>query len=227
MRPTDSGQRQLHFDNPEDVPKLVLHEGSGGEASFPLTSPMTTLGRQPGNDIVLDSPVVSRRHAIIAQSDQGYAIRDLGSTNGTFVNHQRIDQGEHLLQHGDLIQLGGEVSLVFRHAGGRTLRVSLAGGMLYPIVVDSRARQVYVRGQPLDPPLARKEFDLLMLLEARRGEAISRDEIARDVWPERPEGDVGNHEIEQCVHRLRARIEEDTSNPKHLVTVRGYGYKLS
>ena len=47
------------------------------------------------------------------------------------------------------------------------------------------------------------------------------------VWSERPEGDVGNHEIEQCVHRVRVRIEENPSRPKQLVTIRGFGYKLN
>ena len=40
---------------------------------------------------------------------------------------------------------------------------------------------MYVRGQRLDPALPRKEFDLLQLLNSRRGEAVSRDEIARHV----------------------------------------------
>lgn len=66
-------------------------------------------------------------------------------------------------------------------------------------MVDAKARHVYVEGQKLDPPVPRKEFDLLMLLDSKWGEAISRDEISIHVWPERADGDVGNHEIEQCV----------------------------
>jgi len=228
VRPIDSGYEQLNFDNDESTPMLVIQDGPNSGTSFGLTSGITSIGRQSDSDIVIDSPVVSRTHAIITENQQGYTIRDLGSTNGTFVNRLKVEDDEHLLQHGDLIQLGGsEVSLLFKHSGARTLEVSLTGTMLGAIVVDSRARHVYVEGSILDPPLARKEFDLLMLLDSRRGEAISRDDIATQVWPERPEGDVGNHEIEQCVHRLRARIEDDTSKPKHLLTIRGYGYKLS
>lgn len=93
-------------------------------------------------------------------------------------------------------------------------------------MVDAKARHVYVEGQKLDPPVPRKEFDLLMLLDSKRGEAISRDEISIHVWPERTDGDVGNHEIEQCVRRVRVRIEQDPSNPRFLLTVRGFGYKL-
>ena len=75
--------------------------------------------------------------------------------------------------------------------------------------------------------MTRKEFDLVMLLDERRSEAVSRDDIAKQVWPERPDGDLGNHEIEQCVHRVRARMEEDPSKPVYVVTVRGFGYKLN
>ncbi|MGH2544477.1 MAG: FHA domain-containing protein, partial [Ardenticatenaceae bacterium] len=211
MGEADSESRQVQFDSADDTPVLVVQDGPQSGAAFPLLSGLTTIGRQPDNDVVLDSPVVSRKHAVIMESGEGYAIRDLGSTNGTYVNRQRIDENEHPLQHGDLIQLGGrDISLLFRHTAGRTLKVSMAGAMLSPVVVDGRARQAYVNGRILDPPLAKKEFDLLMMLDARRGEAVSRDEIAQQVWPERPEGDVGNHEIEQCVHRLRTRIEDDT-----------------
>ena len=45
-------------------------------------------------------------------------------------------------------------------------------------------------------------------------------------WPERGAGDVGDAEIEQYVRRLRRRIEASGGNPKRIVTLRGYGYKL-
>lgn len=93
------------------------------------------------------------------------------------------------------------------------------------VVVDLKARQVYVRDQRLDPLMSRKDFDLLMLLASKRGEAINRDEIATSVWAEREDGDVGNHEIEQYVRHFR--IESDLSRPQFLMTVRGFGYKLN
>jgi DNA-binding response OmpR family regulator len=134
---------------------------------------------------------------------------------------------DYILQHGDVIRLGGGSGISFQHIGARTLKLSAVGASSQAIVVDRRARHVYVRGQVLEPAMARKEFDLLMLLDSRRGEAISRDEIASNVWPERTDGDVGDHEIEQCVHRVRNRIEEDTSRPIYLITMRGFGYKLN
>ena len=81
-------------------------------------------------------------------------------------------------------------------------------------------------GKRVTPPLPRKEFNLLLTLYTHRGEVVTKSDIALSVWPERPEGDVGNHEIEQCVRRLRVHIEPDSSNPRFVQTVRGVGYRL-
>jgi len=74
--------------------------------SYPLdpNDPQITIGRE-GSDIVLDNPQVSRNHAIIERGTDGrHALRDIGSTNGTFVNGQRVVQ--HTLARGDVIQIG-------------------------------------------------------------------------------------------------------------------------
>jgi DNA-binding response OmpR family regulator len=95
------------------------------------------------------------------------------------------------------------------------------------LVVDTKSREVWVRGQKLESPLSRKEFDVIEFLAQKRGEVCSKDEIASAGWPEREAGDVGDQEIEQSIRRLRLRIEEDPSQPQHIVTVRGHGYKLA
>ena len=95
------------------------------------------------------------------------------------------------------------------------------------MVVDDKSREVWVDGVRLEPSLSRKEFDLLELLYRHRGQACSKDDIAKTGWPERETGDVGDPEIEQSIRRLRLRIEPDASSPKFVLTVRGYGYKLA
>ena len=95
------------------------------------------------------------------------------------------------------------------------------------LLVNVRSREVWIKGSKLDPPLTRKEFDILSLLYERKGDACSKDEIAERGWPERTGGDVADQDIEQCVRRLRLRIEPDPSHPSYIVTLRGYGYKFS
>ena len=208
-------------------PALVIQGGPRSGATVPVSQATTTLGRQSDNDVVLDEVAVSRYHAVIVETDTKYHLRDLGSRNGTLVNRKKIGDKDHVLKHGDVIHLGGSnVSFKFHRPGTRTVTLSAVEPASGVISIDHKARQVFVRDEELEPSMTRKEFDLLMLLDSRRGEAVSRDDIAEGVWPERSDGDVGNHEIEQCVRRVRLRIEDDPSRPVYLVTVRGFGYKL-
>jgi ABC-type multidrug transport system ATPase subunit len=62
------------------------------------------IGRLPGNDIELDAPDVSRRHAMISKREQAYILKDLDSRNGTFVNEKPIQSLE--LHEGDIIRIG-------------------------------------------------------------------------------------------------------------------------
>jgi len=67
--------------------------------------PRVTLGRDPSNDVPLDYPTVSRRHASLdADGRGGHVLTDLGSTNGTFVNGQRVRRER--LKPGDQVQIG-------------------------------------------------------------------------------------------------------------------------
>lgn len=63
-----------------------------------------TIGRNSDNDIVIDSLAVSGYHARIESVAANFVVRDLESTNGTFVNNERIEL--HALQHGDVVIIG-------------------------------------------------------------------------------------------------------------------------
>ena len=201
---------------------LVVERGVPGVRVVPLDQGIYILGASPDADVFLDNLYVSRDHAQIIREQQRFRIRDLDSKNGTFANGTRLKGDGQLLWSGDRIELReGQVLLRFETRGS-TLTLNVAS-----LVVDLRSRDVWVRGERLEPPLSRKEFDVVSLLFQKRGEACSKDEIAASGWPERSEGDVGDQEIEQTVRRLRLRIEADPSQPRYVVTVRGYGYKLS
>ncbi len=79
--------------------------------SHPLDRPQVTIGRLPECDVVVDDAGASRQHAEVRRTDGGFALSDLGSTNGTLVNGAPIQ--EHLLEDGDRITIG-ETILEFR-----------------------------------------------------------------------------------------------------------------
>ena len=63
-----------------------------------------SLGRSVENDISLDDITVSRRHAVLEATPEGFTVHDNGSLNGTYVNQERI--ATSILEHGDEIQVG-------------------------------------------------------------------------------------------------------------------------
>lgn len=84
--------------------KLVLLLASGSVQEFALPAASVTLGRATTNQITLQDPKVSRTHARIDAADDGFAVVDLGSANGTYVNDVRIERAA--LKPGDVIKLG-------------------------------------------------------------------------------------------------------------------------
>jgi pSer/pThr/pTyr-binding forkhead associated (FHA) protein len=83
---------------------LVVRRGPNSGSRFLLDSDTTTAGRHPSSDIFLDDVTVSRRHAEFVRTGEGFAVRDVGSLNGTYVNRERID--ELPLSGGDEVQVG-------------------------------------------------------------------------------------------------------------------------
>jgi HD-GYP domain-containing protein (c-di-GMP phosphodiesterase class II) len=70
------------------------------------------VGRCEGQEIVLNDPSVSRRHAEIVCTDQGWFVRDLGSTNGTFLNGVRVGTVDRKMRHRDVVQCGNIVMVL-------------------------------------------------------------------------------------------------------------------
>src|SRR5688572_26546136 len=84
-------------------PTLVVRSGGGRAGEhFPLQEQNITVGRSPDCDIFLDDVTVSRRHALVKQSNGGFLIEDQGSLNGTFLNRRRIESAS--LEDGDEVQ---------------------------------------------------------------------------------------------------------------------------
>lgn len=93
------------------MPKLTLVLGRRAMGSYDLDKDIIRVGREPGVDILIDNPSVSREHCEIRRADAGWIVADLGSANGTYLNGKRIGSG-HPVVKGDEIGLG-KFSLIF------------------------------------------------------------------------------------------------------------------
>jgi hypothetical protein len=95
------------------------------------------------------------------------------------------------------------------------------------LTVNAQTGEVAVDGEAPASRLGPTEFRLLQLLYERGGALVTKDEIARAVWPqeERLSG-VDDARIDKLVDRVRSKIEPDPHAPRFLVTVRGLGYRL-
>ena len=88
----------------EESALLILRTGPEAGSWYGLDRPVITIGRHPNSDVFLNNVTVSRRHAEIRRNDDGYLLVDVGSLNGTYVNHQRVEEAQ--LWHGNEIQIG-------------------------------------------------------------------------------------------------------------------------
>lgn len=90
--------------------RLIVRRGPQPNQIYELNKDIISLGRDITNDIVINDPEVSRHHCRLTRGGGGYTIEDLGSTNGTFINGQRLT-GARPLVGGDMVGLGETVTL--------------------------------------------------------------------------------------------------------------------
>jgi len=89
---------------------IVIASGPMAGSEVLLEKTRVTLGRSAGADVVLDHSSISSEHAALELCEDGYRLRDLGSTNGVFVNGAQVSAAD--LKHGDRFELG---ALAFRY----------------------------------------------------------------------------------------------------------------
>jgi hypothetical protein len=95
---------------PPGTALLVVKRGPNAGSRFLLDQDVTTAGRHPDSDIFLDDVTVSRRHVEFHREGGGFAVHDVGSLNGTYVNREPVDTA--VLSTGDEVQIG-KFRLVF------------------------------------------------------------------------------------------------------------------
>ena len=113
-----SGHTQIFQPMPNLAPQVqprarLLLGTSAGTHVIPLESTLLTIGRGLNNDIILEDTRVSRHHAQVRYRARRFWVADLGSTNGTYVNDQQVE--EQALRDGDVVSLGG-LELTFKES---------------------------------------------------------------------------------------------------------------
>ena len=107
--------------------QLVMQKGPNPGKIFELVQEELTIGRDITNRIVINDPEVSRKHARLTLQSGSYVIEDLGSTNGSFVDSQRLI-GPHVLKPGETIMFGEKISLEYEVLGFDPNATLISGG---------------------------------------------------------------------------------------------------
>ncbi len=92
--------------------QFVMHSGPNTGKIYPLEAPEIIIGRDASNIIAINDSEVSRKHAKLTLQNSAYIIQDLGSTNGTFINGQRLSNAQEL-KPGDSVTLGENIVLMY------------------------------------------------------------------------------------------------------------------
>ena len=125
--------------------QFVMRSGPTPGVTFPLEGDQLVIGRDASNSIAINDPEISRKHSRLSFQGGKYVIEDLGSTNGTFVNGQRL-AGPVVLKPGDVVSLGEQIVLMYdviSYDPGATIASPRAARMVQQPPV-----------QPVVPPVA-------------------------------------------------------------------------
>jgi pSer/pThr/pTyr-binding forkhead associated (FHA) protein len=155
------------------APRLVGVLATGEKIEKLITQQEVEVGKAPHNQIVLNYPTVSSTHAIILARDGGYSIVDLGSSNGTFVNGQRLGDQPHTLQHGDKIQIA-EVLFTYRNPAETTENKT---ARLSPEILEEVRRRA---GLPSNVSASMPAAALAVGAGAAAGAAVEKKEKKKD-----------------------------------------------
>ncbi len=102
---------------------IVIIEGHAEGMEYPIEKVSTVLGRDKNADIMIKDPSISRQHAAIIYHDSMFILKDLGSTNGTYMKSKKIEKAR--IRHRDKFQIGDTVIqfILEETTGGRVYEI--------------------------------------------------------------------------------------------------------
>ncbi|MGI5242018.1 CATRA system-associated protein [Dactylosporangium sp. CA-139066] len=182
------------------------------------------IGPRPADLLLLDLPLPGVAGAELCRdlrTRSAAGIIVLGAARAEPDATLALDCGadDYLPKPYGLRELVARIRAVLRRRGGPVAGPAqrlLDGGR---IQLDTAAHTATLEGRPIE--LSLKEFQLLETLLRRPGHTVARDQLVRALWGEAG----GSNALSVHIKRLRARIEPDPAVPRHIVTVRGVGYK--
>lgn len=130
-----------------------------------------------------------------------------------------LDAGadDYLVKPFEFDELLARIRAMTRRSGSMAEQTLQCGDL----ILNLNTREVERRGQTI--PLTTKEFDILALLMERPGNVVSRDKILSRVW--NYDYDGGSNVVDVYVHHLRKKVDSEFKE-KHIITVKGAGYKV-
>jgi predicted component of type VI protein secretion system len=132
--------------------RLTIRQGPVPGKVHELAKDVMTIGRDVNNDLVINDSEVSRNHARLTSQSGGYLIEDLASTNGTFVNGQRLI-GPKLLNSSDVVGLGETIVLEYSYIADSGATV-VAAGPIRPMSAEPPTSPPRMpEPEPMPPPM--------------------------------------------------------------------------
>jgi pSer/pThr/pTyr-binding forkhead associated (FHA) protein len=210
-----------------DNPVLIAQSGPLNGRRWTLSDELT-IGRDAACDVVIADRQVSRFHARLTLAEDRVILEDLASKNGTYRNGHRLTDPIEL-EDGDTVQ----ISLIqfFTFLSSDATMPLEAGPVMVEegkpgLILDSRARRVWVKSQEVVPPLSVPQFTLLEVLYERKDQVVSRQELVDAIWGSSQAEGVSEQAVDALVRRLRDRLAELNPDHNYIVTVRGHGLRL-
>lgn len=193
----------------------VVHDGRAALEAFAATPPALVV-----LDIMLpalDGLEVCRR--IRAESDTAIILLTARDAEADRIRGLAIGADDYLTKPFSPGELAARVRAVLRRTAPESRHEAIRFGN---VILDERARSVDVGGTVAS--LTAREFDLLLHFARHPGRVFSREQLVSAVWGSDFDGDDGTVTVH--VRRLRSKVERDASNPAHLKTVWGVGYRF-